>query len=85
MAPALLDGILLHGGDGLLDGHTVEETGVDHDGGVVLGHEGLLGDVAALHHLDDGQAELLGELPVTLLVAGDTHDHAGAVAHENVV
>ena len=41
--------------------------------------------VAALDHLDDGQAELLGELPVALIVAGHAHDDAGAVAHQDIV
>ena len=41
--------------------------------------------VAALDHLDDGQAELLGKLPVALVVAGHAHDDAGAVAHEDIV
>ena len=57
MADALLRDPLLHGGDGLLDGEAVEEVGVDHDAGVVLQGEGALGDVAALDHLHDGQAE----------------------------
>ena len=85
LAEALLHHVLLHGGDGLLHGHAVEEAGVDHDGAVVLGHKGLLGDIAALDHLDDGQTELLGEFPVALVVTGHAHDDTGAVAHEDVV
>ena len=85
MAPALLDGILLHRGDGLLDGHAVEEAGVDHDARIVLEREGLLGDVAALDHLDDGDMECGGEVPVALVMARNAHDDAGAVAHQNVV
>ena len=84
-ANAVLRHPLLHGGDSLLDGQAVQEAGVDHDAGVVLEGEGLLGDVAALDHLDDGQAELGGKLPVALVVAGHAHDDAGAVAHEDVV
>ena len=84
-APSLLHGILLHGGDGLFDAHAVEEAGVDHDGGVVLGDEGLFGDVAALDHLHDGQAELGGKLPVALVVARHAHDDAGTVAHQHVI
>ena len=85
MAPSLLDGVLLHRGDGLLDGHAVQEAGVDHDTGVVLEREGFLRDVAALDDLDDGQAELRGEVPVALVVARNAHDDTGAVAHQNVV
>ena len=85
LAEALLHHIFLHGGDGFLHGHAVEEPGVHHHGAVVLGHKGLLGDVAALDHLDDGQAELRGKLPVALVVAGNAHDDAGAVAHEDIV
>ncbi len=85
LAPALLDGVFLHGGDRLLDGHAVEEAGVDHDRVVVLGDEGLLGDVAAGDDLDDRQTELGRKLPVALVVAGNAHDDAGAVAHEDIV
>ena len=85
MAPALVDGVLLHGGDGLFDGHAVQEAGVDHDAGIVLEGEGALGNVAALDDLDDGQTELRGEVPVSLVVAGHAHDDAGAVAHEDIV
>ena len=76
---------LLHSRDSLLDGEAVEEVGVDHDAGVVLQGEGALGDVAALDHLHDGQAEGCGKVPVALVVAGHTHDDAGAVAHQHVV
>ena len=85
LAPALFHGILLHGGDGFLHGHAVEETGVDHDGLVILGNKGLLGDIAALDHLNDGKAELFSEIPVALVVAGHAHDDAGAVAHEDII
>ena len=85
MAPSLLDGVLLHRGDGLLDGHAVQEAGVDHDTGVILEREGLLRDVAALDDLDDGDTERLGEVPVALVVARNAHDDTGAVAHQNVV
>ena len=85
MAPALLDGILLHGGDGLLDGHAVEEAGVDHDAGIVLERKRALGDIAALDDLDDGQAELRCKVPVSLIVARHAHDNARAVAHKNII
>ena len=84
-APALLDGILLHRGDRFLDGHAVEEAGVYHNAGVVLEREGFLRDVAALDDLHDGKAEGRGEVPVALVVAGNAHDNARAVAHENIV
>ncbi len=42
-------------------------------------------DVAALDHLDDGQAELLGELPVAGVVGGHGHDGAGAVGRQDVI
>ena len=76
MAPALLDGIPLHRGDSLLDGHAVEEAGVDHDARIVLEREGLLGDVAALDDLDDGDMERGGEVPVALVVARNAHEQA---------
>ena len=46
---------------------------------------GLLRDVATLDHLGDRQAELGGELPVALIVAGHRHDGAGSISEENVV
>ena len=85
LAPTVLDGVITHGGDSILNGHAVEELGVDHDAGVILQHEGFLGDIAALDHLDDGQAELGGKLPVALVMTGHAHDDTGTVAHEDVV
>ena len=85
LADPLLHDVFLHGGDGLFDGHAVEEAGVDHDGAVVLGDKGLLCHVAAGDDLDDRQAELRGKLPVALVVARNAHDDAGAIAHEDVV
>ena len=38
-----------------------------------------------LHRLDDRQPLLRGELPVTLILAGNRHDRTGAVAHQDVV
>ena len=65
---------------------------VDVQVGVRRVHRGALADVGlvrdaglAAHHLDDGQAELRGELVVAHVVAGDCHDRAGAVAHQHVV
>ena len=85
MADAMLRDPLLHGGDSLLDGKAVEEVGVDHDAGIVLQSEGALGHIATLDHLHDGQTEGGGEVPVALIVAGHTHDDAGAVAHQHIV
>ena len=85
VAPALLDGVLLHRGDGLLDGHAVQETGVHHDPRVVLEREGFLRNVAALDNLDDRQAELRREVPVTLVMARHAHDDARAIAHQHIV
>ena len=73
------DGLL-----GLLHGHPVQKAGIDHDAGGAVG-KGFLFHIAALYHLDDGQAELFGELPVTGIVAGHRHDGAGAVAHQDVI
>ena len=73
-------------GDGVLNSQTVQELGVDHDAGLVLGGEGGLLDIlAAGDDLDDLAAELLGELPVTVVVSGNGHDGAGAVGGQNVV
>ena len=75
-------------GDDLLfgfgDRKPVEEVGVDH---FALGavHVGFLGDIPALHHLDDGQIEDLGEFIVPFVVGGHRHDGAGAVGRQNVV
>ena len=54
--------------------------------GLVLSGEGsLLHVLAARDDLDDRQAELLGELPVAVVVRRNGHDRAGAVAHQHVV
>ncbi len=84
LADPVLDTVLFHGGDRLANGHAVHEAGVDHDA-VVLGDKGFFRHIAALDHLDDGQVELHGELPVALVMARHAHDAAGAVAHEDVV
>ena len=74
-----------HGGDSLLDGHAVQEAGVDHDAGVVLEGEGALLDVAAGDDLNDVAAKDLGEFPVAVVMGRDGHDGAGAVGDEDVV
>ena len=76
---------LFHGGDGLLDGHAVQKAGVDHYAGVVLQGEGIFGNIAALDHFNNGQAELGSKIPVALVVAGHAHDYAGAIGYKNVV
>ena len=45
----------------------------------------LLRRVPSLHHLDDGQVEAAGELPVALVAARHGHDRAGAVTAQHVV
>ena len=84
-APAVLDRVLAHRGDSLLDGHPVEKARVYHYRAVVLCDEGFLRDVAAGDDLDDRQAELRCEVPVALVVTRNAHDDTGAVAHEDVV
>ena len=85
MTDALVRDPFLHGRNGVLYGHTVEEAGVHHDAGIILERERLLGDVAALHDLDDGQTEFCGKLPVALIVSRNAHNGAGAVAHKDIV
>ena len=72
---------------GVGDGQAVEEAGVDQRAGGNVG-EGSLVEVrrrSALDDLDDGQTELLGELPVAGVVGGHGHDGAGAVGCQDVV
>ena len=54
----------------------VQEAGVDQRAGGNIGKGSLvqIGLGIALDHLDDGQAELLGELPVAGIVGGHSHD-----------
>ena len=86
LADALLLQPLGDDGDGVLHRQAVEEVGVDHDAGVILGGKGgLLHILAAGDYLDDLTAELFGELPVTVIVGGNGHDSAGAVGGQDVV
>ena len=72
--------------DGILDSQAVEEVRVDQDAGFVLGGEGgFLHVLAAGYHLHDLTAELLGKLPVPVVVGGNGHDGAGAVGGQDVV
>ena len=77
----VVDGCLL----GLSHGHAVKEAGVDHRARRHIGIAGFLHVFAAGNHLDDGQVELLGKVPVALVVSGHGHDGACAVGHEHVV
>ena len=85
VAPALLYCVFFHCGDGLFDRHAIEESGVDHDAGIILEGKGFLRNVAALDDLDDRKAKLRCEIPVALVVARNAHDDTGAVAHEDIV
>ena len=68
---------------GLGDREVVEEAGVDlHP---VPGIGLALPARRPLDGLDDGEPVRLGEVPVPLVLAGNGHDGAGAVAHEDVV
>jgi len=72
---------------GVLDRQAVQEIRVDQRAGGHVG-ECLLVKVTggiALDDLDDGQAELLGKLPVAGVVGRHGHDGAGAVGCQNIV
>jgi len=65
---------------------TVETTAVDHRATLREGRVAdALGARLGRDHLDDGQVEAASELVVALVVGGDGHDRAGAVAHQDVV
>ena len=72
---------------GIDHGQAVQEAGVDQRTGSNIGKGSLvqIGRGVALDHLDDGQAELLGEFPVAGIVGRHGHDGAGAVGGQNVV
>ncbi len=61
--------------------------GIDGDTWVGLGgvERGVGGVSTGGDDADDRQTEDLGELEVALVVTGDRHDGAGAVAHQDVV
>ena len=86
MADALFTQPLDHSRDSVLNGLAVQEIGIYQNAGLVLcGERSLLDILAAGNDLDDLAAELLSELPVAVIVRRNSHDGAGAVAHQNVV
>ncbi len=88
LADALLPRPLGHLRDGLVGGHAVEGPAVDDEAGAVVRgrHRGAV-QALALGLDDDAHLEavLAGELEVALVVGGDGHDGAGAVAHQHEV
>ena len=70
---------------GVLNGEIIQKVGVYKYSRSAVGERGFLHILAALYNLDYRQIELLRELPVALVVRGDGHNRAGAVAHQNVV
>ena len=85
--------IFLGGGDGLLDGQSVQvQVAVGFHAclrrvadDAFFGVEALFADVAAFHQRDDGQVEVLGEGVVAAVVRGYCHDGACTVAGKHVV
>jgi len=69
--------------DGIFLVQTVEEVAVHMHS--ILGPSLLLYVDFALEYLDDGQAELLGELPVAGIVGGNRHNCAGTVTDQDIV
>ncbi len=84
MADALLLQKLGYPDLGVLHAEPVQNAGVHHYAGLAVCKGGGL-YIPALHHLDDGQTELLGKVPVPVVVGGHGHDSAGAVAYKDVV
>ena len=83
LARAELFKLLYRAADGILFVIvSVKEAGIDH-----LSVAGIcfLFNVSALYDLNDVNAELVGELPVTLIVRGNSHYRAGAVAHHDII
>ena len=72
---------------GIFNGQTGQEAGVDQCAGGNIGKGSLIqvGRGIALDDLDDGQAELLGELPVAAVVGRHGHNSTGAVSCQNIV
>ena len=69
---------------GVGDTESVEEARVDLDP-VTRVRLCLLPVRRPLHRRHDGQPVLHGEVPVALVLPGDRHDRAGAIAHQHVV
>ena len=67
---------------GIRHGQTVQKLRVhQRTGSNIRKHLLLHRNRAPCHHLNDGQAELLRELPVSLIVGGHSHNSAGAIGH----
>ena len=82
-ALALLFQLLYDGNLALLGAHARELAGVDHH--AVFGEGKVVVAVHALDHALDGQTELLCEHEVALVVSGNAHDRARAVARDDIV
>ena len=61
---------------------SVEEIGIYH---LTVAGVCFFFNVAALDDLDDVNAERLRKIPVALIVGGNSHNGAGAVAHHDIV
>jgi hypothetical protein len=71
---------------GLVDAQPVQvDLGVGGVDGRAVAGEGLALPGTGVDGPDDRQAERRREVPVALVLAGNGHDRAGAVAHQNVV
>ena len=83
VAVAFRDQPLDHAFLRVVDQEAVQEAAVDR--GTILHVRLALPVVRRLDGAHDRQVELDGELPVALVLAGDAHDGARAVAHQDVV
>ncbi|MPM07237.1 hypothetical protein SDC9_53543 [bioreactor metagenome] len=72
------------GGNRFRNFHAIKEAGVDHFSVLAFGVSFLF-DIAACYDFDDRQAERLCKRVVALVVTGNGHDRARAVAHEHIV
>ena len=71
---------------GIRHGQAVQEIGIHQDSTLHIRiHRLLDADGASCHHLDDGQVELLGEVPVPLVMGGHSHDGACTIGHQYIV
>ncbi|MPM73330.1 hypothetical protein SDC9_120310 [bioreactor metagenome] len=72
-----------HGGNGILLVQAIKEGAVYVN--AILGPRFLLDIDLTLENFNDGQAELLGKLPVTGVMGRDCHDGTGTVADQDIV